>query len=112
MMIFVGIFLGFLGIGSGIFKVLVFDIIMKLFFKVLIVISNFMMGVIVLVSISIYFVRGDIVYDVCGVVVVGVFVGFVIGVWFMFYIKLKYFCIVFVLILIYIFIEMIRKGLF
>ncbi|WPX08444.1 sulfite exporter TauE/SafE family protein [Anaerocellum danielii] len=112
MMTLAGILSGLLGIGSGIFKVLALDTIMKLPFKVSTATSNFMMGVTALASISIYLARGDIVYDACGAVAVGVLVGSAIGARLMPYIKSKYLRIAFALILIYTSIEMIRKGLF
>ena len=112
MMTLAGILSGLLGIGSGIFKVLALDTIMKLPFKVSTATSNFMMGVTALASISIYLARGDIVYDACGAVAVGVLVGSAIGSRLMPYIKSKYLRIAFALILIYTSIEMIRKGLF
>ncbi|BCS80424.1 sulfite exporter TauE/SafE family protein [Anaerocellum diazotrophicum] len=112
MMTFAGILSGLLGIGSGIFKVLALDTIMKLPFKVSTATSNFMMGVTALASISIYLARGDIVYDACGAVAVGVLVGSAIGARLMPYIKSKYLRVAFALILIYTSIEMIRKGLF
>ena len=112
MMTFAGILSGLLGIGSGIFKVLALDTIMKLPFKVSTATSNFMMGVTALASISIYLARGDIVYDACGAVAVGVIVGSTIGARLMPYIKSKSLRVAFALILIYTSIEMIRKGLF
>jgi len=112
MMTFAGILSGLLGIGSGIFKVLALDTIMKLPFKVSTATSNFMMGVTALASISIYLARGDIVYDACGAVAVGVLVGSLLGAKLMPYIKSKYLRVAFALVLIYTSIEMIRKGLF
>lgn len=112
MMTFAGILSGLLGIGSGIFKVLALDTIMKLPFKVSTATSNFMMGVTALASISIYLARGDIVYDACGAVAVGVLVGSLLGAKLMPYIKSKYLRVAFALVLIYTSIEMIKKGLF
>lgn len=111
MMIFAGILSGLLGIGSGIFKVLALDTIMKLPFKVSTATSNFMMGVTALSSISIYLARGDIVYDVCGAVATGVLCGSLIGAKVMPYVKSKYLKIAFALVLIWTSIEMIKKGL-
>jgi len=111
MMTFAGLLSGLLGIGSGIFKVLALDTIMKLPFKVSTATSNFMMGVTALASISIYLARGDIVYDICGAVAVGVLGGSLIGSKVMPYIKSKYLKVAFALILIYTSIEMIKKGL-
>lgn len=101
-----------MGIGSGIFKVLALDTIMKLPFKVSTATSNFMMGVTALASISIYLARGDIVYDACGAVAVGVLFGSLLGAKVMPYIKSKYLRVAFALVLIYTSIEMIKKGLF
>lgn len=112
MMTFAGILSGLLGIGSGIFKVLALDTIMKLPFKVSTATSNFMMGVTALASISIYLARGDIVYDACGAVAVGVLFGSLLGAKVMPYIKSKYLRVAFALVLIYTSIEMIKKGLF
>ncbi|WAM31994.1 sulfite exporter TauE/SafE family protein [Caldicellulosiruptor naganoensis] len=111
MMTFAGLLSGLLGIGSGIFKVLALDTIMKLPFKVSTATSNFMMGVTALASISIYLARGDIVYDICGAVAVGVLAGSLIGAKVMPYIKSKYLKVAFALVLIYTSIEMIKKGL-
>ncbi|WAM33562.1 sulfite exporter TauE/SafE family protein [Caldicellulosiruptor morganii] len=112
MMIFAGLLSGLLGIGSGIFKVLALDTIMKLPFKVSTATSNFMMGVTALASISIYLARGDIVYDTCGAVAAGVLVGSLTGAKVMPYIKSKYLKIAFAIVLIYTSFEMIKKGLF
>lgn len=112
MMTLAGILSGLLGIGSGIFKVLALDTIMKLPFKVSTATSNFMMGVTALASISIYIARGDIVFNLCGAVAVGVLIGSTIGARVMPYIKSRYLKIAFALILIYTAVEMIRKGLF
>lgn len=111
MMTFAGVLSGLLGIGSGIFKVLALDTIMKLPFKVSTATSNFMMGVTALASISIYLARGDIVYDICGAVATGVLIGSLIGAKVMPYIKSKYLKVAFAIILIYTSIEMIKKGL-
>lgn len=51
----VGIVSGLFGIGSGVFKVMVFDVFMKMLLKVSSVMSNLMMGVIVVVSVIVYF---------------------------------------------------------
>jgi len=111
MMVFAGILSGLLGIGSGIFKVLALDTIMKLPFKVSTATSNFMMGVTALSSISIYLARGDIVYDICAAVAAGVLFGSLIGAKVMPHVKSKYLKIGFAIILVYTAIEMIKKGM-
>jgi len=74
-----GILSGMLGIGSGAFKVLAMDQIMRIPFKVTTATSNFMIGVTAAASIGIYLKKGWIdpvlVYPVALGVLVGAFVG-------------------------------------
>jgi uncharacterized membrane protein YfcA len=60
MMYVAGVISGLLGIGSGVFKVIAMDTIMKLPLKVSTTTSNFMIGVTAAASAGIYFARGDI----------------------------------------------------
>src|SRR5207245_1085680 len=59
-MLAAGLISGLLGIGSGTFKVLSMDIVMKLPMKVSTTTSNFMIGVTAAASAGIYFARGDV----------------------------------------------------
>ncbi|MEO6053636.1 MAG: sulfite exporter TauE/SafE family protein [Chthoniobacterales bacterium] len=74
-----GILSGLLGIGSGAFKVLAMDQIMKIPFKVTTATSNFMIGVTAAASIGIYLKKGYLdpvlVYPVALGVLMGAFVG-------------------------------------
>ncbi|MEO8205002.1 MAG: sulfite exporter TauE/SafE family protein [Chthoniobacterales bacterium] len=74
-----GILSGLLGIGSGAFKVLAMDQIMKIPFKVTTATSNFMIGVTAAASIGIYLKKGYLdpvlVYPVALGVLLGAFVG-------------------------------------
>ena len=60
MMYVAGAISGLLGIGSGTFKVLALDSLMRLPLKVSTTTSNFMIGVTAAASAGIYFSRGDI----------------------------------------------------
>jgi hypothetical protein len=70
---------GMLGIGSGGFKVLAMDSVMKVPFKVSTTTSNFMIGVTAAASASVYLVRGYIEPRIAAPVVLGVLVGASIG---------------------------------
>lgn len=79
MMGLAGLLSGMLGIGSGAFKVIAMDNIMRIPFKVSTTTSNFMMGVTALASCVIYIQKGYIVPDICLPVMIGVLVGAMIG---------------------------------
>lgn len=79
MMGLAGILSGMLGIGSGAFKVIAMDTIMKIPFKVSTTTSNFMMGVTALASCVIYLQKGYVVPDICLPVIIGVLIGSMIG---------------------------------
>lgn len=79
MMIVAGILSGLLGIGSGAFKVLAMDGIMRIPFKVSTTTSNFMIGVTAAASVGIYLKRGYLdpvlVFPVALGVLAGAFIG-------------------------------------
>lgn len=79
MMVVAGILSGLLGIGSGAFKVLAMDRIMKIPFKVSTTTSNFMIGVTAAASVGIYLKRGYIDPTLAAPVALGVLVGAFIG---------------------------------
>lgn len=70
---------GMLGIGSGAFKVLAMDLLMKLPMKVSTTTSNLMIGVTAAASAGIYFFRGDINPYLAAPVAIGVLVGSMAG---------------------------------
>lgn len=78
-MVLAGVLSGLLGIGSGAFKVLAMDQIMKIPFKVTTTTSNFMIGVTAAASVGIYLKNGYfdpvLVYPVALGVLVGAFLG-------------------------------------
>jgi len=70
-----GVLSGLLGIGSGAFKVLALDALMRLPMKVSTATSNFMIGITAAASAGVYFTRGDVHPLVATPVAVGVLVG-------------------------------------
>lgn len=79
MMGLAGMMSGMLGIGSGAFKVIAMDNIMKIPFKVSTTTSNFMMGVTAVASSVIYIQKGYIQHVICMPVVIGVLLGALTG---------------------------------
>lgn len=79
MMYVAGLISGLLGIGSGTFKVLAMDTMMRLPMKVSTTTSNFMIGVTAAASAGIYFSRGDIPPMVAAPVALGILIGALVG---------------------------------
>jgi len=79
MMALAGMLSGLLGIGSGAFKVIAMDNIMKIPFKVSTTTSNFMMGVTATASAVIYLQKGYIEPAICMPAVIGVLLGAMTG---------------------------------
>lgn len=79
MMYVAGLISGLLGIGSGTFKVLALDSLMRLPLKVSTTTSNFMIGVTAAASAGIYFSRGDILPLLAAPVALGVLIGAIVG---------------------------------
>ncbi|MDV6167359.1 sulfite exporter TauE/SafE family protein [Flavobacterium sp. DG1-102-2] len=79
MMGIAGMMSGLLGIGSGAFKVIAMDNIMRIPFKVSTTTSNFMMGVTATASSVIYIQKGYIEPGICMPVVIGVLLGAMTG---------------------------------
>lgn len=79
MMYGAGVISGLLGIGSGTFKVLAMDTVMRLPMKVSTTTSNFMIGVTAAASAGIYFSRGDIPPLVAAPVALGILMGALAG---------------------------------
>lgn len=79
MMYVAGLISGLLGIGSGTFKVLALDSLMRLPLKVSTTTSNFMIGVTAAASAGIYFSRGDILPLLAAPVALGILIGALVG---------------------------------
>ena len=70
---------GLLGVGSGVFKVIAMDILMRAPLKVSTTTSNFMSGVTAAASAGIYFLRGDIHPFIAAPVALGIVAGTIVG---------------------------------
>jgi uncharacterized membrane protein YfcA len=79
MMWLAGLISGLLGIGSGVFKVIAMDVMMRAPIKVSTTTSNFMIGVTAAASAGIYFLRGDIHPFVAAPVALGILLGTIAG---------------------------------
>lgn len=79
-MLAAGLVSGLLGIGSGTFKVVSMDVLMKLPMKVSTTTSNFMIGVTAAASAGVYFVRGDVDPFIAAPVALGILFGSLAGV--------------------------------
>lgn len=79
MMYIAGIISGLLGIGSGTFKVIAMDTLMRLPLKVSTTTSNLMIGVTAAASAGMYFSRGQIPPLVAAPVALGVLLGALLG---------------------------------
>lgn len=110
MMYVAGLISGLLGIGSGTFKVIALDSLMRLPIKVSTTTSNFMIGVTAAASAGIYFSRGDIPPLVAAPVALGILVGALIGARLLASISNKLLRLTFLLVLLVSAIEMILHG--
>ncbi len=78
-MYFAGILSALLGIGSGIFKVMAMDNMMKMPIKASSATSNFMIGVTATASAGAYLIRGDIHPEIACPVSIGIIMGSYVG---------------------------------
>jgi uncharacterized membrane protein YfcA/uncharacterized membrane protein len=106
-----GVISGLLGIGSGSFKVLALDTLMRLPFKVSTATSNLMIGVTAAASAGIYFSRGDIVPLLAAPVALGVLSGAFIGARLLLHMSNKTLRLIFMPVLAATAIEMILHGM-
>jgi uncharacterized membrane protein YfcA len=111
LMFLAGITSALLGIGSGIFKVLALDSVMKLPLKVSSATSNFMIGVTASASAGAYFLKGDIRPEIAAPVAVGILVGSFFGAKAMLKIPAVWIRRIFVVVLGVTSIQMIFRGL-
>lgn len=105
-----GILSGLLGIGSGILKVPAMDIAMHLPIKVSTATSTFMIGVTGAASAGVYFARGEIDPFIAGPVAAGVVLGATAGSHLLGRLQNRHIRIVFVVILLWTSLQMLRKG--
>ncbi len=106
-----GMVSGLLGIGSGVLKVPAMDLAMRLPIKVSTATSNFMIGVTAAASAGVYFARGDIDPFVAAPVAGGVLLGAAVGSRLLGSLRGRLIRGVFVVVLVAVAVEMLRKGL-
>ena len=106
-----GVVSGLLGIGSGALKVPAMDLAMRLPIKVSTATSNFMIGVTAAASAGVYFARGQVDPFVAGPVAMGVLTGALSGSKLLGRLHSSLIRKVFVIVLLWVSIEMLLKGL-
>ncbi|WP_120270340.1 sulfite exporter TauE/SafE family protein [Companilactobacillus allii] len=105
-----GLASGLLGIGSGAFKVIAMDTIMKMPLKPSSATSNLMMGVTAAASATVYFFNGSIKPDIAGPLAIGVLAGALIGARVMQVLKPRIIRMIFIPIILYMGVQMVLKG--
>ncbi|MFD1417896.1 sulfite exporter TauE/SafE family protein [Companilactobacillus keshanensis] len=105
-----GLASGLLGIGSGAFKVIAMDTIMKMPLKPSSATSNLMMGVTAAASATVYFFNGSIRPDIAGPLAIGVLIGATVGARIMQVLKPKIIRMIFIPIILYMGVQMVLKG--
>jgi len=111
LMYIAGVVSGLLGIGSGALKVPAMDLAMRLPIKISTATSNFMMGVTAAASAGVYFMRGDINPFIAAPVAAGILVGATLGSRLLGRLKSSTIRIVFIVVLIWVSVQMLLKGL-
>ncbi|MEH2318038.1 sulfite exporter TauE/SafE family protein [Nostoc sp.] len=111
LMLVAGVISGLLGIGSGAFKVLAMDQIMRIPFKVSTTTSNFMIGVTAAASAGIYLSRGYIDPGLTMPVMLGVLLGAVLGARVLIRAEVELLRNIFSVVILVLALEMIYKGL-
>jgi uncharacterized membrane protein YfcA len=108
---FAGNVSGLLGVGGGIVKVPVMYVLMGVPLKIAMATSNFMIGVTASAGAFVYFSRGEVDPLVAGSTMLGVFLGATLGSRLLPRIRLEYLKKAFVVVLIYLSLEMLFRGL-
>jgi len=111
MMWIAGLISGLLGIGSGVFKVIAMDSMMRAPIKVSTTTSNFMIGVTAAASAGIYFLRGDIHPFIAAPVALGILAGTVVGTHLLLRLRGAAIRRVFLVVLVIIALQMIWRGM-
>ena len=106
-----GLLSGLLGIGSGAFKVLALDYVMRLPMKVSTATSNFMIGITAAASAAVYFGRGDIHPVIAAPVALGVLLGASVGTALMGRLRNTTVRMLFLPVILYLAVSMIARGL-
>jgi uncharacterized membrane protein YfcA len=110
LMILAGALSGLLGIGSGAFKVLALDRVMRVPYKVSTATSNFMIGVTAAASAGVYLNRGFVDPGLAMPVVLGVLPGAMLGTLFLARTRTRYLRMVFAAVIFALAVEMLLNG--
>lgn len=110
MMFGAGLASGLLGVGSGAFKVIAMDTIMKMPLKPSSATSNLMMGVTAAASATVYFFNGSIKPEIAASLAIGILVGATIGSRIMQHLQAKLLRKIFIPVLFLIGLQMFLKG--
>lgn len=110
-MIGAGFLSALLGIGSGAFKVLAMDKLMKMPFRVSTATSNFMVGMTAATSAGFYLTHGDTSPLLAGTVILGVLIGSYAGAHWLATLRVKTLRHVFAVVLMLVALQMLFKGL-
>jgi uncharacterized membrane protein YfcA len=108
---FAGNISGLLGVGGGVIKVPTMYLLMGVPLKIAAATSNFMIGVTATAGAFVYYARGEVNLFVSGSTMIGVFFGALIGSRILHLIKTEYLKKAFIIILLYLSVEMLLKGL-
>lgn len=111
LMVGAGVLSAMLGIGSGVFKVLAMDKLMRLPFKVSTATSNFMIGITAATSAGYYLSHGEVQPIVAGPVILGVLGGAYMGGHWMKKLPTQQLRRVFAVVLSFVAVDMLLKGL-
>ena len=106
-----GVISGLLGVGSGTFKVLAMDTVMRLPMKVSTTTSNFMIGVTAAASAGIYFARGDVQPLIAAPVALGVLLGALVGARLLTHLSNKTLRLIFIPVMAIVAIQMVLRGM-
>lgn len=108
---FAGNISGLLGVGGGVIKVPAMYLLMGIPLKTAVATSNFMIGVTATASAFLYYARGEVDLLVSGATMIGVFLGALIGSRTIHVIKTGYLRKAFIIVLLFLAIQMIFRGL-
>ncbi len=111
LMFLAGLLSGLLGIGSGALKVLAMDQAMRIPFKVSTTTSNFMIGVTAAASAGVYLSKGYVDPGLAMPVTLGVLLGAVLGARVLVFAEPKVLRIVFCVVIVFLAVQMIYRGL-
>jgi uncharacterized membrane protein YfcA len=108
---FAGNISGLLGVGGGVIKVPAMYLMMGVPLRIAVATSNFMIGVTATAGAFVYYARGEIDLLVSGATMIGVFLGALIGSRILHLIKMEHLKKAFIIVLLYLSVEMLFKGL-